>query len=225
MHKSRVALLSLLLTISLSLTLNNAYGVDAFKDASNLPELTPDDVVAPNPKLTDTVNFTDLRNTYAKRSDFELRCEFTRPTKEWADAMQSGKYKEAYDVVTKWFDKCPVDERAHLWGIITLQKLGETAKIEDHKRWWIGLTDSSFKTGDGKTPQTAFVTISVSEEYALLTRMQLKPVKQELVTGPPTVDRIDAVPVAGGEQQSIYFNPEWHFIRLMHMTQDVKTGK
>ena len=188
---------------------------------SNPVALTSDDVAAPNPKLSDTVDFTELRNTFGRRSDFQLRCELSRPTKDWTDAMQAQNFNGAYDVITKWFNKCPVDARAHLWAIATLKQLGEMDKAEAHKRWFIGLTDSIIKSGDGKTPQTAFVTISVSEEYALLTRFQLQRVQQSVVNGPPLVDLLIVEPVGGGsEKQSIYFNPYWHFVRLSHMLDE-----
>ena len=199
---------------------------DSASAITKLPELTPDNVSAPTPKLMDIVDFTQLRNEFGKRSDFQMRCELSRPTKEWAEAMQAKKFRESSEILDKWFDKCPVDARAHLWAIASLKELGELEKIEQHKRWWFGLTDSILQTGDGKSPQTAFVTISISEEYAMLVRLNLQRVKQQLINGPPLVDLIVAEQVGGGEDKhSVYFNPQWHFIRLMHMEAELKKSK
>ena len=192
-------------------------------DGSESFKLTSDDVAAPNPKLTDAVDFTQLRSAYGRRSDFQMRCDSSRPTKDWVDAMQASNFNGAYEVITKWFNKCPVDMRAHLWAIDTLRKLGDMEKADAHKRWLFGLTDSIIKSGDGRTPRTAFVTISVSEEYALLTMFRLQRVKQSLVNGPPLVDQMVVEPVGGGsKQQVIYFNPYLHFVRLSHMLDQSK---
>ncbi|AXF86099.1 hypothetical protein DTO96_101840 [Ephemeroptericola cinctiostellae] len=223
MRKAQLAIFGTFLSIA---TLGNAYAQPTETiDGSESFKLIPDDVAAPNPKLTDTVDFTQLRNAYGRRSDFQMRCESSRPTKDWVDAMQAQNFNGAYEVITKWFNKCPVDMKVHFWAIDTLKKLGNQGKADAHKRWIFGLTDSIIKSGDGRTPRTAFVTISVSEEYALLTMFRQQRVKQSLVQGPPMVDQMLIEPVGGGgEQQVIYFNPYLHFVRLSHMLDKSKSN-
>jgi hypothetical protein len=183
--------------------------------------LTPENITAPSPQLNDTVDFTDLRMAFAKRADFTKRCEHQPRdyANRWDQAMKAKHFQDAYDLAAKLLSECPVDARFHLRAIESLKELaGFEDKMNEHKRWWIGLTDSVLKTGDGKTPQTALETISVGEEYATLTRLGLKRGKQSLVNGSPPVDMHVVEPFSDSTKLvTIYFNPRWHFIRLSQM--------
>jgi hypothetical protein len=215
MRKTQIVIFLAFLSIAL---FDNAYAQPTENtDATSSVGLTPESVPAPTPKLTDIVDFTELRETFAKRADYETLCEAVGPANEWKKAMDARNYSGAYNIVTKLLSRCPVDARFHLRGIDSLKELGRTDKITEHKRWWIGLTDSVLKSGDGKTPQTALVTISIGEEYATLIRLGLKRGKQSLVNGPPLVDMHIVQPVNDSTKRvTIYFNPHWHFIRLTH---------
>ncbi len=115
-----------------------------------------------------------------------------------------------------------MSESVHLWAISSAKPLNDTAKIESHKRWYFGLMRSVLATGDGKTPATAWKTISVAEEYSILISMQLKPEAQALLMD-PKVDKLTARPLGGGDPVILYFNPEWHFVRLEHMLATPKS--
>jgi len=67
-------------------------------------------------------------------------------------------------------------------------------------------------TGDGKTPQTAYVTISIPEERAILNFLRLTMVSQALVNDHYR-DRFETVSQEG-IKQVIYFFPEAHYARL-----------
>jgi len=192
----------------------------AQEEQNKAPQLTPASVPAPNPQITDNVDFTELRNTYAKREDFDMRCDVSSPKVEWGKAMQASQFQKAYEVASKWLNQCPVDASAHMWAYGALKQLGEVAKADEHKRWYWGLMDSILKTGDGKSPGTAYVTISVAEEYKLLQYLGLKPIEQAVVNGPPLVDKFIASPTNNnGNKITIYFNPYWHFVRLSNMVK------
>ena len=192
----------------------------AQEEQNNTSQLTPADVPAPNPQITDTVDFTELRNTFAKRADFEMRCVLNSPKVEWGKAMEAGQFQKAYELASAWLNQCPVDASAHMWAYGALKQLGDVAKADEHKRWYWGIIDSILKTGDGKSPRTAYVTISIAEEYKVLQYKGLKPVEQSVVNGPPTVDKLIAVPMNNnGDKTTIYFNPYWHFVRLSNMVK------
>lgn len=188
------------------------------QEQGKLPPLTPANIPAPKPKITDKVGFTELRNTFAKRADFEMRCVTSNPKSEIGKAMEAGQFRKAYEITSNWLNQCPVDARAHMWAYGALKQLGEIEKADEHKRWYWGIIDSILKTGDGKSPQTAYVTISIAEEYSVIQYLGLKRVKQSVVNGPPTVDKIIAQPLNGNsDETTIYFNPYWHFVRLANM--------
>lgn len=190
----------------------------AQEEQNKTSPLTPANVPAPIPNITDKVDFAELRNTYAKREDFEKRCVLSSPKVAWGKAMEAGEFGKAYEIASTWLNQCPIDASAHMWAFGALKQLGEVEKAEEHKRWYWGIIDSILKTGDGKSPETAYVTISISEEYKVLQYFRLKPVEQSVVNGSPTVDKFIAAPTNGnGNNVSIYFNPYWHFVRLSYM--------
>lgn len=73
--------------------------------------------------------------------------------------------------------------------------------------------ESILSSGDGKTPETAYVTVSVSEEYDVLFLFGLEPTGQVLIPGEVLVDELTATNEQG-EEFTIYFNPAAHFFRL-----------
>ncbi len=132
------------------------------------------------------------------------------------EAMNNGQWEAAANQGLNWLDRCPVDIRAHHYTGIALTKLGREQEGQDHFRWAEGLMDSIVASGDGKTPETAYVTISVAEEYDALYFFGLERKSQALVSGPIMCDLITALNDKG-EEVSIYFNPAAHFARLAKM--------
>ena len=171
---------------------------------------------APLPAFTlaDSTDFDALRDAWGRRMDYRTLCETSLPTVAWAEAEQAKDFARAYDIAAKWLATCPVVERVHMWAYGDAKALGDSARMEIHKRWYQGLIKSVLKTGDGKTPATAWKTISVSEEYAVLQYFGLERGAQALVMQPVMVDKLSARPRAGGEGVELYFNPELHFARL-----------
>lgn len=93
-----------------------------------------------------------------------------------------------------------------------LLELERPAESKVHELWFRGLISSVLESGDGRTPETAYVTISVPEEYAVVAAFGLRSVSQSLVAEPA----VDAITVEdqNGERSTIYFNPAAHFERL-----------
>ena len=75
-----------------------------------------------------------------------------------------------------------------------------------------GLVESVLTSGDGRSPETAWVVISVPEEYAILRALRARQVSQTLLED----QRVDAVEVEtrNGERVTVYFSPRAHFQRL-----------
>lgn len=181
-----------------------------------MPELIPADVPPPAVALTDAVDFDALRIAYGRRLDYHQRCEASLPTVAWAQATQARDFDAAYAIAARWLSQCPVVERVHMWAYASANELQDAGKMELHKRWYQGLVGSVLKTGDGLTPETAWKTISVAEEYAVLQYKHLRPGAQALLMHPAMLDRLTAKPIDGGDDVVLYFNPELHFARLDH---------
>ena len=114
------------------------------------------------------------------------------------------------DASDPWLVQCPVDIDIHAAQAVALDELGRVTETQHQLRWRDGLIDSVLRSGDGRTPETAWIVISVSEEYSILRSFGMRLRKQAL-----TNDRLDKMEVErDGETHTLYFNPESHFRRL-----------
>lgn len=160
------------------------------------------------------VDFTALRTDYGARDDFAALCEDERSESKdsIANAMNQSNWSVAAESSERWLSSCPIDAQIHYWYAAVLLQLGQEDDAEEHYCWFKGLTDSVLTTGDGKTPETAYVTISIPEEYAVLLALRLKPISQTLLEG-RAIDML-TVEDENGSVSSVYFNPSLHFTRL-----------
>ena len=156
------------------------------------------------PDAVSVAQFTSLREQWGARDDFTALCENGRSQlQELSIQAQAGQWDEVLAVVQPWTQQCPVDILAQQITATALTKLGRAPEAQEHIRMYRGLVDSILASGDGRTPQTAFVVISIAEEYAILRVFQLKPARQALIDG-----GIDAITVENdGRTATIYFNP------------------
>ncbi|MBR0872799.1 DUF4919 domain-containing protein [Bradyrhizobium tropiciagri] len=80
---------------------------------------------------------------------------------------------------------------------------------------------SVLKSGDGKSPETAFVVISIDEEYSILRAQALLRVKQALVNhGGSAFDRIEAKKRDSDQLVTLYFNVDRPTAQLERMLQN-----
>lgn len=188
------------------------------EQSSELPELIPASVAPPAPGWMEDVEFLALREAYGARADFADRCEVQEVASRASTALVNRDFDEVVAVTSAPLDRCPVWAQLHLWRMAALRSLGREEEADVHKRWFTGLIQSVLDSGDGKTPETPYVTISISEENAVLARLGLKKQSQALV-GSPMLDLVTATN-EDGKTVTVYFNPWWHFIRLFHQVSD-----
>jgi len=157
-------------------------------------------------------DFTRLRTEYGEREDFFAICESGRPEglREVSKFIEAHEWDHVLDVSQPWVKECPVDITAQMLTAAALTELGRKDEAQEHIRWYRGLVESVLASGDGRTPAQAYVVISISEEYAVLRALQLRPTKQALMGG-----GIDALTVESNTgPATVYFNPAAHFRRL-----------
>jgi len=183
------------------------------REGGKLPALTDASVPPLSPEWTDNVDFVALRSAYAQRADFKKRCE-SRPNNEYFADTKAGNLQGAADVLEKWLKQCPIDALGHVWITGTYGKLAKPDLKNEHALWFFRLTDVVLKGGgDGKTPQTAYEAISVSDEKAVLVRLGFPFfVGQKLTSTAPFVDEVTAK-TEDGKIGTFYFDFRWMFIR------------
>jgi hypothetical protein len=74
-----------------------------------------------------------------------------------------------------------VHMEAHKIAAFCLKNVGNEEEARREYAMFLGLFSSVLKSGDGKSPETAFVVIAVDEGYSVLETASLTPVKQALV--------------------------------------------
>jgi hypothetical protein len=109
----------------------------------------------------------------------------------------------ANDIIAR--DYTDIDAHAALSTV--LQRRGETEQAAFELAVANGLLDSIEQSGDGMTPETAYVVIGIAEEYSLLGARGLQVAKQTLLqTERGPVDALDVVNPTNNELSTVYFN-------------------
>ncbi len=175
--------------------------------------LIPADTPPPQPAWSDEVDFLDLRIAYGRRKDFGTRCESGPKLRDIQQAYTDENHAQVLALTEKCLAQCPVHIASHLFRAISSREVGQNEQGQTHARWFEGLIQSILNSGDGKTAETAYETISVEEEYETLNYLGLRPIGQALM------GQIDVFTVEDeeGNESTVYFNPSWHFIRMFDM--------
>jgi len=160
--------------------------------------------------VPDVAELGRLRAEYGGRKDFDELC-YSRNTIEQISLLSdAGQWNEVLALSQPWVERCPVDIAARLVTAAALKKLGREAEAQEQLAWYRGLIDSILVSGDGKTPATAYVVISIREEYSVLYDLGLRPTEQALLDG--GIDAVKAESKSG--TSTVYFNPAASFRRL-----------
>lgn len=157
-----------------------------------------------------SVDFDRLRAEYGGRSDFVEVCERGRPLHQLAELVTQKDWNAILVTSEPWLQRCPVDIDAHLIRAVALKEVKRLAESEQHLNWFRGLVDSVLTSGDGRTPQTAFVVISVAEEYSILRALRVQPKRHMTLNSGVDELVVEIDGVAG----ILYFNPMAHARRL-----------
>lgn len=168
-------------------------------------------------------DFSSLRQEIGWRDDYSNICESDPPFNEMRTLIGDGKPSEAADLGRGWLEQCPVDIRVHDLTYIALTEAGEPEEGKFHRDWAQGLLDSIMATGDGRTHETAFITISVGEGYALLYLLRLQLVGRTTVkdeVGRPVGDVL-IVKDREGNEFPLHFTPKAHFARIRATARSV----
>jgi hypothetical protein len=95
---------------------------------------------------------------------------------------------------------------AHIVLSTCHRRLGQAAQAEHHGATARGLIQAIAATGDGKSPETAFVVISVREEYVILATRGLTKVQQALISKDGHSYDLMTVQNRSGGTEQVYFN-------------------
>ena len=171
----------------------------------------------------DYPDFSSLRQEIGWQDDFSDICESDPPFNKMRTLISDGNPGEAARLGRGWLEQCPVDIRVHHLTYVALTESGQPEEGNLHRDWAKGLLDSILATGDGRTPETAYVTISVGEGYAFLDLLRLQLVGRTTVkdeVGRPVGDVL-IVKDSDGNELALHFSPKAHFARIQAAAESV----
>jgi hypothetical protein len=184
--------------------------------ATETPQATPTSQGADTPyaalleqvKQADPdVDFTALRLAYIETEDYDpYDFQGGGLKQEMYAALNAEDYETTLELVQQILETNYVSMDTHLAALLAYEGLGETEQAEFHRYVLDGLIDSVLASGDGTSPETAFVVIFVEEEYAILSVLGIERGGQSLVEEDGhRFDKFEGVDNATNEAVTVYF--------------------
>ena len=155
-----------------------------------------------------TVDFAALRQALAASPAYRpYDPEAERLRKEMLTAYAAEDYATAHDRARQLLKANYLEIDGHMVTALVQERLGNSELMRFHQFMAVSLLRSILDSGDGKSPETAYVVIATAEEYAVLNLLGLRPAEQALIhANGHSFDRQRAVDRDSGKPVTLYFN-------------------
>jgi len=155
-----------------------------------------------------TLDFAALRLAFAETPQYH---PYGGPAAPFRDAMwkayNGGDCAKAIEQAGKVIDLVFVDIDAHIVSDLCYRRQGDGASADLQHMIAQGLLRSIAQSGDGNSPETAYVVIGVDEEYSLLRALGHRPGEQALIkTNGHHYDRMAVKNAKTGASLVVFFN-------------------
>jgi hypothetical protein len=171
-----------------------------------------DSLLAQAKKGDPKTDFLKLRMTFTKTAGYNPYFFDRKMYQEMSAAFAAKDYDKAIMHADKILAAKYVDIDAHAVAMRSYAALGKTDQAKLHRVVIDGLVQSILKSGNGKSPASAYVVISTDEEYAILGALGLKSTKQALVNeNGQKFDRLTVRDEKSKEPAAMYFNVNTQF--------------
>ncbi len=177
---------------------------------------TYEDLVARADAGDATVDYTALRLAYVQSATYDPYAMQTRPL--FAAAWQAFQAKDCTTAVASaraMFKINYVTIPMHFVVSDCLKQAGDTAGADREAAIARGLAESLRNSGDGKSLDTAYVVVTLSEEGFILSMLGFKEERQALLNHDGhQIDLLEGKDDQTGEARSAYFNVDAPFAGL-----------
>lgn len=151
------------------------------------------------------IDYRELRNSFVESEHFKIAANQKPDLDSLRNAMhelmKKSKYPEIVDVAKKMLSIDYTDMEAHKILQQTYKSAGDASNQKKYHDIEFGLLNSIVKSGDGKTCQTAWPVIQVTEEYFILDMLGAKLLKQSIDSSGPC----DRMEVQTDEGKKVYY--------------------
>ena len=159
-----------------------------------------------------SIDFQRLRFSYMDAPERHKAKDTSKERQEMFAALNGKDFKKAIEKADVVLANEFVDMDAQFVEAVAHRELNETEKADFHKAMFNGLLKSITDSADGKSKESAFVVISVDEEYVVLRVMGLRPNKQSVAhDGGHSYDVMETTDSASGNAVTLYFNVDIPF--------------
>ena len=176
----------------------------------------------PNPMLSrsaataaakpEPVDVALLRSRYSEGAGLRQRCESERPLEQAEALRDTARWSALLTLSAGWLERCPIDIDFRRLHAGALSALGREPEAAEHMRWYRELLKAALESGDGASPESAYIVVSRPEEHVLMRALELTPLRQLWLA-----DGLHGFEVrdAAGQVSTIYFNPSTRMSRLL----------
>jgi hypothetical protein len=175
--------------------------------AGDAGDLSYDALLAQLKSGNTTIDFQALRFARAELPGYNPYDALSDPAKgDLIRAMAANDLERVATIANEIIARDYTDIDAHSALAAVLERRGQTEQAAFERTVADGLLRSIEQSGDGMTPETAYVVIGVAEEYSFLGATQVQVARQSLLqTDRGPVDALEVV-APNGERHTVYFN-------------------
>lgn len=149
------------------------------------------------------INYTEFRSSFLESEQFKAAgrqsSDLVALRKTMHQLMKSSKYPEIVAITKKMLSIDYTDMEAHKILQQSYKFLGDTTNRNKYHEIEFGLLNSIVKKGDGKTCQTAWPVIQITEEYFILEMLGAKLLAQTIDNRGGICDRMEVETAEGKE--------------------------
>lgn len=160
-----------------------------------------------------SADYGRLRELYSEDPSYAPYVHLTRGYRENHSALfaalEKGNYKEAIRHAEAILEIDYLDTESHFFIARAYESIGDTKRAAFHRQFFEGVMGSILGSGDGSSPQSAIKVITLTEEWAVLSRLGYPPGGTQATEVHEGVmyDVLGGTHVETGEARSFYFRP------------------
>lgn len=181
-------------------------------EAGDVSQLPPDlayGILLEQVKQADPdFDFTELRWTFAQTANYDpYNFDESGLEDSMYDAYDNQDYELAIEIANQLLEKNYLLPDPHFIALQSYDKLGDQKNADFHNYFLRGLITSIAKSGDGRSPETAFIVVQIKEEYFMLNILGLQDSEQTFteINGIP-YDVFNGIDETTNNPTTIYFD-------------------
>lgn len=159
----------------------------------------------------DSADFTRLRLAYANSSKYDpyyVKAGIPHLLAQTGKAFTEGTYTQStLQSIGKILSLNYMHLQTHMTAVLAYTQLGDEQRAAHHQKFVRHWAGSILNSGDGRSPDTAFIVMSLDEEFALLKVLGISPTLQHLdMQDDHVFDIFEFADPQTGQSCRIYFN-------------------